>query len=87
MYHEHTNSRCAPVKTPTEEIRILNAISRVSSRLANNLEILAEEQPNEPTEEIRILNAISRVSSRLASNLAILAEEQSNENQLPQSKD
>jgi hypothetical protein len=29
---------------PTEEIRILNAISRVSSRLANNLAILAEEQ-------------------------------------------
>ena len=82
-YHEHTNSRCAS----TEEIGILNAISRGSSRLANNLAILAEEQPNEPTEEIRILNAISRVSSRLASNLAILAEEQSNENQLPQSKD
>lgn len=70
--------RCAS----TEEIGILNAISRGSSRLANNLAILAaEEQSNEPTEEIRILNAISRVSSRLANNLAILAEEQSNENE------
>ena len=78
-HHEHTNSRCAS----TEEIRILNAISRGSSRLANNLAIrAAEEQSDESTEEIRILNAISRVSSRLANNLAILAaEEQSNASQ------
>lgn len=56
MYNKHTNSRGAPVKTPTEEIRILNAISRVSSRLANNLAILEEEQPNEKGGQSNVKN-------------------------------
>lgn len=56
MYNKHTNSRGAPVKTPTKEIRILNAISRVSSRLANNLAILAEEQPNEKGGQSHVKN-------------------------------
>lgn len=41
MYRNYTDSGGTAVNTANEEIKLLNAISRVSARLARNLTILA----------------------------------------------
>jgi hypothetical protein len=47
MYRNYADSGGASVNTANEEIRLLNAISRVSARLARNLTILAADRQSE----------------------------------------
>lgn len=47
MHEYHSDSRNAKSKTRSEEIQLLNAISRVSARLARNLKLLSISQAEE----------------------------------------
>jgi len=59
MYRNYTDSdRSTSESKIHEEIQILNAISRVSARLARNLAILAASEQSEPEKTEGIENSV-----------------------------